>query len=539
MSIRHESPGRRLPVDRPGDGGLEPVEGGRAGGPDPFVAARNRMVQRHLVERGIKDKRVLEAFRTVPRHRFLPPETRRQAYDDESIPIGEGQTITAPFDVAFMTEVLDPKPTDRVYEVGTGSGYQAAILSRLVKEVYSVEIHEPLGKRATQVLKELGYTNVKTRVGDGYAGWPEAAPFDAIIVTCAPRAVPPPLVEQLKEGGRLVIPLGDRFHQTVHLMIKRDGKLIDRELRPTLFVPMTGRAQKEAPRRQGEGRVSMSRLRTLALAIGLLVLLRSGVVGQESEAEIERPGPPAARGFRGRREPGRRARRLVQPARSRGSRRGRGGRSPISPVPERPGRGGRARSSRAFGVDGRKTEAIIIGLWVRVDGHPGRRAAGRGPVPRSSTSSARASARSAGGCIGPWTSRSGTGWVRVARRIPVPPDARDAILTVGLLGATGTLDDRRDDVRPRPGRGAWRPTNLVLNGDFELGDSRAVRLARRAGRPPRLPGLPIGFGPGADQGRARGRRAGSPCRSSRSRSWSVTVAVRARGLRGSGGPRPT
>jgi protein-L-isoaspartate(D-aspartate) O-methyltransferase len=146
-----------------------------------------------------------------------------------------------------MTEVLDPKPTDRVYEVGTGSGYQAAILSRLVKEVYSVEIHEPLSKRATQVLSELGYTNVKTRVGDGYAGWPEAAPFDAIIVTCAPRAVPPPLVEQLKEGGRLVIPLGDRFHQTVHLMIKRDGKLIDRELRPTLFVPMTGRAQKEAP----------------------------------------------------------------------------------------------------------------------------------------------------------------------------------------------------------------------------------------------------------------------------------------------------
>jgi len=205
------------------------------------------MVRRHLVERGIKDKRVLEAFRTVPRHRFLAPDSRRQAYDDESIPIGEGQTITAPFDVAFMTEVLDPKPTDRIYEVGTGSGYQAAILSRLVKEVYSVEIHEPLSKRATQVLGDLGYTNVKTRAGDGYAGWPEAAPFDAVIVTCAPRAVPPPLVEQLKEGGRLVIPLGDRFHQTVHLMIKRDGKLIDRELRPTLFVPMTGRAQTEAP----------------------------------------------------------------------------------------------------------------------------------------------------------------------------------------------------------------------------------------------------------------------------------------------------
>jgi protein-L-isoaspartate(D-aspartate) O-methyltransferase len=209
------------------------------------------MVQRHLVEHGIKDARVLEAFRTVPRHRFLPETSRRLAYDDESIPIGEGQTITPPFDVAFMTEALDPKPTDKVYEVGTGSGYQAAILSRLVKEVYSVEIHASLSKRATSVLKEVGYTNVHTRAGDGYAGWPEAAPFDAIIVTCAPEAIPPPLIEQLKEGGRMVIPIArDRFDQTVHLIVKKDGKLIDRQLRPTLFVPMTGRAQKEAAERK-------------------------------------------------------------------------------------------------------------------------------------------------------------------------------------------------------------------------------------------------------------------------------------------------
>jgi protein-L-isoaspartate(D-aspartate) O-methyltransferase len=213
---------------------------------DRTAAPRKRMVQRHLVERGIKDPRVLEAFRTVPRHLFLPEGTRRQAYDDESIPIGEGQTITPPFDVAFMTESLQPKPTDKIYEVGTGSGYQAAILSRLVKDVYSVEIHEPLSKRATQVLKDVGYTNVHTRAGDGYAGWPEAAPFDAIIVTCAPEKIPKPLIEQLKEGGRMVIPLGDRFNQVVHLIEKRDGKLYDRELRPTLFVPMTGQAQKEA-----------------------------------------------------------------------------------------------------------------------------------------------------------------------------------------------------------------------------------------------------------------------------------------------------
>jgi protein-L-isoaspartate(D-aspartate) O-methyltransferase len=212
---------------------------------DPNAAPRNRMVQLHLVERGIKNPRVLEAFRTVPRHKFLPPNTRRQAYDDESIPIGEGQTITPPYDVAFMTEVLDPQPSDRVYEVGTGSGYQSAILSRLVKDVYSVEIHAPLSQRATAVHKDLGYTNIHTRVGDGYEGWPDSAPFDAIIVTCAPHRIPKPLLDQLKDGGRMVIPLGDRFTQSVHLVIKRDGKLIDRELKPTLFVPMTGKALQE------------------------------------------------------------------------------------------------------------------------------------------------------------------------------------------------------------------------------------------------------------------------------------------------------
>jgi len=219
---------------------------GQSTADDPTAAARNRMVKRHLVERGLKNPRVLDAFRTVPRHEFLPPGTQRQAYDDESIPIGEGQTITPPYDVAFMTEVLDPKPTDTVYEVGTGSGYQSAILSRLVKDVYSVEIHAPLSKRATQVHKKLGYTNIHTRVGDGYAGWPEAAPFDAVIVTCAPTKVPQPLFDQLKEGGRMVIPIGDRFNQRVHLIIKKDGKRVDRVLKPTLFVPMTGRDQEEA-----------------------------------------------------------------------------------------------------------------------------------------------------------------------------------------------------------------------------------------------------------------------------------------------------
>jgi protein-L-isoaspartate(D-aspartate) O-methyltransferase len=133
-----------------------------------------------------------------------------------------------------------------VYEVGTGSGYQSAILSRLVKEVYSVEIHKPLSERATRMHKDVGYKNIHTRVGDGYAGWPEAAPFDAIIVTCAPQKIPQPLVDQLKDGGRMVIPLGDRFKQSVWLVLKKDGKLSKRELKPTLFVPMTGTALEEA-----------------------------------------------------------------------------------------------------------------------------------------------------------------------------------------------------------------------------------------------------------------------------------------------------
>lgn len=229
---------------------------------DPFATARARMVQRHLAERGIKNERVLEAFRTVPRHLFIPPESRRLAYEDDSIPIGKGQTITPTYDVAFMTEVLDPKPTDRVFEVGTGSGYQASILSRLVKDVYSVEIHKELGERAAKVIKSLGYDNIHTKVGDGYAGWPEHAPFDAIIVTCAPEKVPPPLFEQLKEGGKLVIPIGNRYNQAVYLMEKRNGELVGKKLKPTLFVPMTGRAQKEAAEARKKAAAEKEKTRT-------------------------------------------------------------------------------------------------------------------------------------------------------------------------------------------------------------------------------------------------------------------------------------
>ena len=207
-----------------------------------FTNARHRMLNDQLTGpgRGIKDERVLAAMRTVPRHEFVPDAIRFSAYEDRPLPIGHGQTISQPFIVAFMTEQLKPQPTDKVLEIGTGSGYQAAVLSGLVKEVFTIEIVEPLAKRAAADLRRLGYTNVFVRAGDGYKGWPEHAPFDAIIVTCAPDQVPQPLIEQLKEGGCLVIPVGPEGGvQELVLLEKRGGEVKQRSVLPVRFVPMT------------------------------------------------------------------------------------------------------------------------------------------------------------------------------------------------------------------------------------------------------------------------------------------------------------
>ncbi|MFM2093567.1 MAG: Protein-L-isoaspartate O-methyltransferase [Planctomycetota bacterium] len=204
---------------------------------------RNKLVDDVLVPGGIKNPKVLEAIRTTSRHEFVAKEFRKNAYFDMALPIGAKQTISSPFIVAYMTESLDPQPTDRVLEIGTGSGYQAAVLSPLVKEVYSIEIVELLGKTAATTLKRLRYENVFTKIGDGFQGWEEHAPFDKIIVTCSPEKVPQPLLEQLREGGLMVIPVGERYQQTLYLMRKTNGKLEPAVLRPTLFVPMTGRAE--------------------------------------------------------------------------------------------------------------------------------------------------------------------------------------------------------------------------------------------------------------------------------------------------------
>ena len=210
---------------------------------DEFAAARKQMVEQQLSAPGrdIKDPRVLKAMATVPRHEFMPESVRKYAYADGASPIGYDQTISRPFIVAFMTEQLDPKPTDRVLEIGTGSGYQAAVLSLLVAEVYTIEIVEPLAKRAEADLKRLGYDNVKVLAGDGYKGWPEHAPFDAIIVTCAPDQVPQPLVDQLKDGGRMIIPVGPADDQQLYLLRKNGQKIERQAVLPVSFVPMTGK----------------------------------------------------------------------------------------------------------------------------------------------------------------------------------------------------------------------------------------------------------------------------------------------------------
>jgi protein-L-isoaspartate(D-aspartate) O-methyltransferase len=208
-----------------------------------FAAQRQRMVQQQLVTRGINDARVLGAMAKVPREEFVSPESRVASYEDGPLPIGYGQTISQPYIVAFMTQQLRPKQSDRVLEVGTGSGYQAAILAELVSDVYSIEIVEPLAKNAEATLQRLGYKNVHVKIGDGYKGWPEEGPFDAIIVTCAPDKVPQPLVDQLKDAGRMVIPVGDKFAQQLYLLEKRNGQLKQSATLPVRFVPMTSDAQ--------------------------------------------------------------------------------------------------------------------------------------------------------------------------------------------------------------------------------------------------------------------------------------------------------
>ncbi len=217
--------------------------GSSANGGGEFQKLRSEMVAEQIAARGVVDKEVLQAMGRVPRHEFVPANVRSSAYADHPLPIGHDQTISQPYIVAYMTEALRVKRGHKILEVGTGSGYQAAVLAQMGAEVFSIEIIEPLGIRAREVLRKLGY-RAQLRIGDGYGGWPEAAPFDGILVTAAPSKIPPPLQDQLKEGGRLVIPVG-RFLQDLKVFRKKGGKLIKEKTLPVRFVPMTGKADSQ------------------------------------------------------------------------------------------------------------------------------------------------------------------------------------------------------------------------------------------------------------------------------------------------------
>lgn len=223
-----------------------PAELRRQEGKDPFFQTRRAMVERDLRGRGIKDERVLAAMDSIPRHLFVPERSRPSAYDDRPLPIGEGQTISQPYIVAAMTELLELKGGEKVLEVGTGSGYQAAVLARLVSEVFSIEILPKLSARAGKVLEQLGFTNIQLKVGDGFFGWDEKGPFDAIVVTASAPKVPEPLWRQLREGGRLIMPLGEE-NQTQRLVRVRKlaGKPLTEDFTAVLFVPLTGAIRKE------------------------------------------------------------------------------------------------------------------------------------------------------------------------------------------------------------------------------------------------------------------------------------------------------
>ncbi|MCA9263266.1 MAG: protein-L-isoaspartate(D-aspartate) O-methyltransferase, partial [Planctomycetales bacterium] len=365
-----------------------------------WTVARQRMVREEVEQAGITDARILDALRATPRHLFVPADQRHLSYFDMALPIGEGQTISPAFVVASMTQSLDPQPTDRVLEIGTGSGYQAAVLSPLVADVYSIEIVPTLARKAAQVLQRLKYDNVHTKTGDGYQGWPEHAPFDKIIVTCSPEKIPQPLVDQLKEGGRIVVPLGERYQQTMYLFRKVEGKMEAESLEPTFFVPMTGRAEEVRQRSDAEG--------TPDLLNGGFE--QSGEDGSllgwyyVRQAEVVTDGSA------------------------------RGGARFLRFKNETPGRG--AQILQAVGVDGRRFREIKVGLDVSLDDvRPGM---SQDQLPHVELSFFDERQRPVGTrSIGPWYGTAN--WVSHEHVVRVPGKAKLCVIMVGLFGATGQM----------------------------------------------------------------------------------------------------
>jgi protein-L-isoaspartate(D-aspartate) O-methyltransferase len=376
---------------------------------DRYAGPRQVMVDEYIASEGVTNPRVLQAMRTIPRHEFVRPDLRGQVYYDQALDIGFKQTISPPFIVAYMTQTLDPQPTDRVLEIGTGSGYQAAVLSGLVKEVYTIEIVEPLGKRAANLLEKLGYENVHCRVGDGYQGWPEEAPFDKIIVTCSPENVPQPLIDQLKEGGKMIIPLGERYQQVFYLLEKKEGKLERQKLLPTLFVPMTGKMEELRAKQPDPAHPYIV----------------------NGDLELDENGDGLADGWHYQRRS-----QLVPDAAS--------GKQAICFENTEPGR--MAHMLQAMAVDGSKVSKLKFS-WARKSSEirPGRGPhdepgiaiyfydAQRIPIDRQ--------------YIGPWLTDERQ-WERDSVVINVPPAAKEAIMQFGLNGGTGKL--WLDDIQASP-----------------------------------------------------------------------------------------
>ena len=362
------------------------------------------MVDKEIVAAGVKNERVIKAMRDTPRHEFVPINDRGRAYLDMALPIGNSQTISPPFVVASMTEAIDPQPDDKVLEIGTGSGYQAAVLSPLVKDVYTIEIVEQLSARATRALKHLGYKNVHTRAGDGYKGWTEAAPFDKIIVTCSPEEVPKPLVEQLKEGGLMVVPVGERYRQTLYLMRKKDGKLKSEALRATLFVPMTGEAESQRKVKPDPANPQIF----------------NGSF-EESKKNVEEQDEPTAWHY---------LRQLTIKSGSTAPE----GKHYATFENKDPGRG--CHALQGFAVNGRVVSALNLHYWA--SGNNIRPGAKPDDVPRIIITfyderRATLGEESIGQFDGTFS------WREETARVRVPLKTREAIIRIGLLGAVGEL----------------------------------------------------------------------------------------------------
>lgn len=379
-----------------------PLNSARSADTAAYAAAREAMVANHLETAGIENQRVLAAMRSTLRHEFLATSKRHLAYYDMAVPIGEGQTISPPYIVAFMTEQLDPQPDDRVLEIGTGSGYQAAVLSPLVKDVYTIEIQKPLGLRAAAVLRRLDYKNVHTKIGDGYEGWPEHAPFTKMIVTCSPEKIPQPLIDQLAEDGQIIVPVGERFQQTLCRFRKKNGQMERETLQATFFVPMTGESEEKREIRSDDTHPQL-------------------INGSFEESLADQPTTPA--GWYYLRECQMEA---VDDAPD--------AKHILSIDNDVAGRS--AHALQAFGVDGRVIRQLRIGVSVR-----GERLANgdeKEQQPRLMVEFYGAQRNPVGqATIGPW--KGSFAWDREVETIPVPPAARLAVVAVGLFGGTGRL----------------------------------------------------------------------------------------------------